>query len=442
MQNSMKKGDGNRMFSTYSLDKHLTELNQCPDYPCINNLELAEKLSALNEFGSTPEGGFSRPPLSDAERGAVSLFKSWMKEIGLDVWEDEAGNLFGKWEGSDPSLPCIMTGSHVDTVPNGGAFDGALGCLSSLMAVKALKEKGYKPRRSIEIVIFLDEEGSRFHHGLFGSQVLMGEVEPESLHHYKDETGISMHQAMAEAGLDPDNLKKAKRNPEDIHFFLELHIEQGKQLENENLQIGVVSGIAGPSWRNFTFTGSTDHAGNTPMDMRADALACAAHFITEVEKLPQTVSETAVATVGRIQAFPNGTNVVAGKAVVDVDVRDISIESRDGLLEKITAKAKEVASGRKLEVEVKKGIEIAPVPVKKSIQEKMEEIAERQGFAYKVLPSGAGHDMMNIGKYTDGGMIFVPSHNGKSHSPEEWTPLPDCVRGVKMMVEYLKVFSS
>jgi allantoate deiminase len=430
------------MTSTYSLERHLLELDDCPDYPSINNRELAEKLAALNEFGAAPSGGFNRPPFSEAERGAAALYKRWMEDLGMMVREDEAGNLFGKWEGKDPSLPCIMTGSHLDTVPDGGAFDGALGCLSSLLAVKALKEQRFEPQRSIEIVVFVDEEGSRFGHGLFGSQVVMGEVEPQSLHHFTDESGITMHRAMSEAGLDPDHLKHAKRNPEDISFFLELHIEQGKQLENENLHIGVVSGIAGPSWRSFTFNGNTDHAGNTPMTMRADALAGAAQFIIEVEKLPSTVSGTAVATVGRIQAFPNGTNVIAGKAVVDVDVRDISLENRNELLKRITAKAKEVASGRDLEVDVKNGIEIAPVPVKKSIQDKMAEIAEKEGFAYKVLPSGAGHDMMNIGKYTDGGMIFVPSHNGKSHSPEEWTSLPDCVRGVKMMSECLKEFSS
>lgn len=424
--------------NVFSKERFISEINETKNYPAINPVELAEKLSALAAIGRTKEGGVSRHPYTSEEKQAKALFKEWMQEIGLHVREDHVGNLFGVLEGEESSLPVVMTGSHLDSVPNGGAFDGPLGCVSSLLAVEAFIKQGIKLKRTVEVVVFVDEEGSRFNNGLFGSRVLMGEVESGELASFCDEEGISMLQAMKEQGYEPEKLHLDKRNPEDIHAFIELHIEQGKILESEGKHIGIVNGIAGASWRTYTFLGSTDHAGNTPMYMRKDTVAAAAEFILEVEKMPREYSETAVATVGNMTVFPNGTNVIAGKTEVVVDARDIHEESRNRMLDAMIDKAKEIAGKREIEVKVDEGIVIPPVMVPDQIQKLIAEAAGSNGLSTRVLPSGAGHDAMIVGRYVPSGMIFVPSHNGKSHSPEEWTSLPDCVNGIQVLKETLE----
>jgi allantoate deiminase len=422
----------------FSKDRLLSGQNDVKQYDGIDPLNVAEKLAALAAIGTTADGGISRHPYTKEEKNAKALFKEWMQSIGLRVHEDHVGNLFGVLEGEDPSLPVVMTGSHLDSVPNGGAFDGPLGCLSSLLAVEAFVKAGIKLKRTIEMVVFVDEEGSRFKNGLFGSRVLMGEVAQGELERFFDEEGLPLVKAMKDQGYEPENLHLDRRNPSGIHAFMELHIEQGKILENEGKDIGIVNGIAGPSWSSYTFFGSTDHAGNTPMYMRKDTVAAAAEFVLEVEKLPAKFSPTAVATVGSMTIFPNGTNVIAGKTEVVVDARDIMEESRDSMLAEMAGKAKEIAKRRQMEVEVEIGIKIPPVIVPARIQQMIAESAERNGLSTRVLPSGAGHDAMIIGRYVPSGMIFVPSHNGKSHSPEEWTDLRDCVNGIQVLKETLE----
>ncbi|KIL49610.1 hypothetical protein KP78_10780 [Jeotgalibacillus soli] len=426
------------MKNIFSRDRLMASMNEELSYPFIDAKEVAEKLALVNEFGQQESGGFSRPPFGEQEILAHNRFKEWLKELGLDVHEDAVGNLFGRWEGEDPSLPIVLTGSHLDSVPHGGAFDGPLGCISSLLAVKALKASGYKPKRSVEVVVFRDEEGTRFFNGLFGSRALMGEITAESLHQFVDDNGISMYDAMEKEGYLPKEAASCYRDPKTIECFLELHIEQGKKLEQQQKKIGVVTGIAGPSWRTFTFHGSTDHAGNTPMNSRKDSVAAAAEWITEIEKLPALFSETAVATVGRMVVTPNGTNVISGHVEADVDVRDIDASARDRLVEEITKKAHEIAEKRGLTVSVKDGVTVDPMLVPDHIQSWIQEAAEQVKVGSMKLHSGAGHDAMNIGKYTHAGMIFVPSVNGKSHSPEEWTTLDDCVIGVKVLSEVIK----
>ncbi|HEY4552869.1 MAG TPA: Zn-dependent hydrolase [Bacillaceae bacterium] len=426
------------MVNVFSRERLLQEVDTCASYTGINPEEIAEKLAALAEFGRTAEGGMARFPYTDEEKQAKALFAHWMEEAGLTVREDEAGNLFGRLEGENPELPLVLTGSHLDTVPNGGAFDGILGCVSSLLAVKALKDSGVKLKRSIEVVVFVDEEGTRFKSGLFGSRVMLGEVKTEDLKHFYDDNGITQYDAMKESGFRPDEIASAKRNPKDIHAFLELHIEQGKRLEAEGKNIGVVNGIAGPSWGSITFYGETDHAGNTPMEYRRDTVAAAGEFILAVEKMPRKFSETAVATVGKIHVHPNGTNVISGKTEVVVDARDIDEDARDRMLEAIKQAARDIAESRGLTVDIEEGIKIPPVVVPDDIREIIQTSAGNNGLSTMFIPSGAGHDAMIVGKYVPAGMIFVPSHKGKSHSPEEWTSLPDCVNGIQVMKESLE----
>ncbi|MEM5016476.1 Zn-dependent hydrolase [Metabacillus indicus] len=420
----------------FSKERLLKELDQTPSYEGIDPLELAEKLSALFEIGKTPEGGVTRFPYTDEENKAKVLFRSWMEEAGLEVKEDAVGNLFGTLRGTSPELPVVMTGSHLDSVPNGGAFDGPLGCLSSLLAMKAIAKNG-KLKRSIELAVFVDEEGARFKNGIFGSRAMMGEAGPEDYKTFHDEQGSSLYDEMIRNGHQPDRIAEDVRAPEEIYAFLELHIEQGKRLESEGKDIGVVSGIAGPSWTSFTFIGETDHAGNTPMEFRKDTVAAAAEFILAVEKMPRRFSETAVATVGKLNVFPNGTNVISGRTEAVADVRDIDREARDAVIQSMKEAAQTIAESRGLTVEIRDGISIAPVIVPDDIQDIIRQAAEKSGLSTLSLPSGAGHDAMTLGKYVPSGMIFVPSQNGKSHSPEEWTSLPDCIKGVQTVKESL-----
>ncbi|UAL52250.1 Zn-dependent hydrolase [Bacillus sp. OVS6] len=425
------------MAAIFSKERLLEELDQCPEFEGINSEELADKLSILADIGKTPDGGITRFPYTNEEKQAKSVFKEWMSEIGLDVREDAIGNLFGTLHGSSPDLPVVMTGSHLDSVPNGGAFDGPLGCLSSLLAIKAIASKQEKPKRSIELAVFVDEEGARFKNGIFGSRVMMGEVDAADFKSFKDDKGNVLYDEMVRCGHDPERVQDSYRNPEDIHAFLELHIEQGKRLESANKNIGIVSGIAGPSWTCFTFIGNTDHAGNTPMNFRRDTLAAAAEFILKVEQAPGRFSQTAVATVGKINVFPNGTNVISGKTEVIVDARDIDLAARDAMISALKDEAMNLSKVRGVTVDINDGINISPVIVPDHIQEVIQSSAEASGMTSLFLPSGAGHDAMTLGKYVPSGMIFVPSLNGKSHSPEEWTSLPDCIRGVQVLKESL-----
>lgn len=425
----------------FTYERLTQAIDQVPAYPGIDPQEVADKLNELMQIGLTSEGGMHRFPYTTTEKQAKDVFVRWMEEAGLAVSEDAIGNLYGRLEGQDPSLPVVMTGSHLDSVPNGGAFDGPLGCISSLLAVKAIKARGIQPKRGIEVVVFVDEEGARFRNGIFGSRVLMGEVSYEDLLRFQDDAGVGLVDAMREMGFTPEDVQVHTRQADEIHAFLELHIEQGVKLEETGTNIGVVEGIAGPAWLTATYKGNTDHAGNTPMDARKDTVPAAAELILEVEKLPRQINGTAVATVGKLHVFPNGSNVIAGETQVTVDVRDIYEDTRADLLGRIYDAAERIAKARGLEVTIEQDVQIPPVLVPEEIQQVIQDAAGACGLSTMPLVSGAGHDAMIMGKYVPSGMVFVPSHKGKSHSPDEWTELADCVNGVAVMAEALVALS-
>ena len=309
----MNKGDFKVMTTVFSKERLLSEKRNSKSG--INLQEFADRLAKMAKVGVTEEGGISRFPYTEEEREVKELFKGWASSIGLDVREDAIGNIIARFEGQNPNLPVIMTGSHLDTVPNGGAFDGALGCLASLMAIEALIKEDKLPLRTIELVVFVDEEGSRFNQGFFGSRAILGEVDKIELEKFSDDEGISLIEAMVQQNYEPHDISSVYRDVNEIDSFVELHIEQGKILEHENKNIGIVTGIVGLTRRVFTFLGSTDHAGNTPMSLRKDTVVAAAELIVGIEKLPQTLSDTAVATVGKMNIFPNGTNVPSSNGI-------------------------------------------------------------------------------------------------------------------------------
>lgn len=400
--------------------------------------KLAARLTALSQIGRTKTGGVTRLAYTNEEAHAKRLLKQWGTRIGLTMREDEVGNLIGRLEGTQPDLGAVATGSHIDTVVNGGAFDGALGTVASLCAIESLLEDGKSFPRPLEWIIFVNEEGSRFPTGIYGSQVMMGEFTEADLERYSDKDGVTLVDALKNQGFDPHKLAKAHRQHEDFYAFIELHIEQGKQLEKANIPIGVVSGIAGPLWLQGTFKGESDHAGNTPMGMRKDAAVAGAEWLLAIESLPAQFSQTAVATVGQQTVYPNTPNVISGEATLTVDIRDIELAQRNRLVEAIQAAGLEIAAKRGLDFSYQVLTDIAPVPISAFIQETIKASGEKLALPTMTLPSGAGHDAMIIGRHVPHtGMIFVPSVDGRSHCPEEFTSLDDCVKGTAVLKDVL-----
>ncbi|SFM13712.1 Zn-dependent hydrolase [Salibacterium qingdaonense] len=423
-----------------NIKKRLLETEPvCRDYLSLDPGILAQRLSEMAEIGKTQNSGVTRFVYTDEEAEAKALFRSWMEQAGLSVREDEVGNLYGRLEGTNPDMPAVLTGSHLDTVPEGGAFDGALGCISSLMAVEAVIEQEGRLTHPVEVAVFIDEEGARFGGGLLGSRIAMGEVTKEDLFQMKDDYDTTAAEAMKRSGYTPNKLNQCFLSPETIEAFLEVHVEQGKQLEQADSSVGIVNGIAGPSWLEITLKGETDHAGNTPMDMRRDAAAAAAEVMTAVEAVPDEISSTAVATVGKLTLSPNGSNVIAGRADLIVDIRDIEEDTRDEMIRRIEQVVLDIAEKRNVESETLLQVRIPPVPVPQWLQHRMETAAKTLELPYQYLPSGAGHDAMILGRYIPSGMIFVPSVEGRSHSPEEFTELKDCLDGTALLLETLKI---
>ncbi|MCT8138322.1 M20 family metallo-hydrolase [Anaerobacillus sp. CMMVII] len=421
-------------FANNFFEKLMQDFDSRLNHSGIDGKRLANRLALLSEIGVTSENGSNRMGFSKEERQAKELVKSWMQEAGLVVREDGAGNVFGRLKGKDSTAPAILSGSHVDSVPNGGHFDGPLGVLVALEVAEAWNETGFQPRKSYEVVVFTDEEGARFSGGFSGSAAMIGDVNEEDQLKLRDLNGDSFKTVIEADGLSVAEYFSAKRNvKEEIAAFIEVHIEQGKQLEKKNLPVGVVTGIAGPCWLELSFHGEAGHAGNTPMNDRKDALIAASMFIHELERFPKEVSPTAVATVGRVQVYPNGINVIPGKVTLTVDVRDIFKETRDLLVEEIIKMAQEVAEHRGVRIEVIENLRIAPVLIPVQMQGKMMKAVEEHGVEAHLLPSGAGHDSMIVGRHVPTAMLFVRSKDGISHNPKEWSSLNDCVMAAHVL---------
>lgn len=404
----------------------------------VNGERLASRLAQLAQIGLTSEGGSHRLGFSAEERAAKDMTIGWMREAGLEVIEDGAGNVFGRLAGKSNMLPAILSGSHVDSVPNGGHFDGPLGVLSALEVVEAWKKTGYQPNKPFEVVIFTDEEGSRFNGGLTGSQAMVGEIDPNKQKKLKDIEGVPFESVLESAGLSLDGLIQAKRNIAEIETFVEVHIEQGKRLEKANVPMGIVTGIAGPCWINVRIRGEAGHAGNTPMNDRADALVAASQFILQVEALPSKLTSSAVATVGKLQVHPNGVNVIPGEVRLTVDIRDIHRDTRDQLVEEIIEAGNKIAKSNGVQFQFEESLRVDPVPIREEMQEKLAQSIQAQRIEPIFLPSGAGHDAMIVGRYLPMSMLFVRSQNGISHNPEEWSSLDDCVQTIHVLKHYIE----
>lgn len=403
----------------------------------VNGERLASRLDELSRIGLMDSGGVTRPGYSAEEKEAKELVIKWMKNAGLTVTEDGAGNVFGRLEGKTAG-PSIASGSHVDSVPNGGHFDGPLGVLSALEVAESWRETGFIPEKPYEIVIFSDEEGSRFKSSLTGSRAFMGQLKPEEMDSLHDENGKTFREVLSEYGSSAEECLKAGRNGREFETFVEVHIEQGKVLERENQPVGVVKGIAGPASLEVTFTGEAGHAGNTPMAGRKDPLVAASLFVAAIENFPKQVSETAVATVGKLNVHPNGFNVIAQEVILTVDIRDIFEETRDQLLDQIKTEAVKIAEERGIEVQMNLNAKIKPLPIDEILQAGIAESLTKFNINPVYIPSGAGHDTMIVGTEMPAAMLFVRSRDGISHNPREWTSLNDCVYGVHVLKDFVE----
>jgi allantoate deiminase len=394
----------------------------------IDGERLWRRISDLGEIGKQEGGGVTRLSFTDEERVAKDRVASYMEEAGLSVYEDAAGNLFGRRAGIDPDLPAVLIGSHVDSVYSGGNFDGPLGVLAGVEVLQTMEQQEIETEHPIEIVAFADEEGVRFSFGMIGSRALAGTLTPEDLTSYKDENGVSIAEAMRACGLDPEKIGEAARPEDSIKAYVELHIEQGRVLENENLPVGIVMGIAGPVWLRFYLEGETGHAGATPMNLRHDALAAAAEIMNLVER-EATKTGTSVGTVGQLEVEPGGINIIPGKARFSLDLRDIEEGVRDRVEGRILEEAEETCRRRGVRLQIETLQRLAPAPCSDLVRSAAERACEKLGIRPHALPSGAGHDGMQLTDLCPMGMIFVRSKNGVSHNPDEWSSQQDCAAG-------------
>ena len=407
------------------------------DHSGINGERIAKRLFELSQIGFVQVGGVKRPGYSNEEKAAKELVKSWLAEAGLAIQEDGAGNIMARLEGKTAGA-AIASGSHLDSVPNGGNFDGPLGVLSALEVVESWKENGYVPDKPYEVIIFSDEEGSRFNSGLTGSRAMTGAISRQEMEQLRDYNGETLEQVLKQYGSTLDAFYGAKRDLAELELFVEVHIEQGKKLEKADQPVGIVNGIAGPAWLEMEFIGEAGHAGNTPMIGRRDSLVAAAEFLHSIPDFPKAVSGTAVATVGKLEVFPNGANVIPEKVKLLVDIRDIIEETRDRLIDLLIEQAEKVAAKNKIQLNLKLNTKIQPVPIGENLQKQLAASLEKYEITPHFIPSGAGHDAMNLGRHLPVAMLFVRSKDGISHNPKEWSSLNDCVMGVHVLKDFIE----
>lgn len=396
---------------------------------------LKENIDALSSIGSDPTGGMTRLLYSDSWLEAQKYVQNQLEEEGLTSNFDEVGNLFGRVEGTKYPEETIMTGSHIDTVVNGGMLDGQFGVISSYLAVRYLLETYGKPLRSLEVISMAEEEGSRFPTVFWGSKNFINEAKRSDVEEIVDSSGVKFVDEMHRHGFDFRDETKSLRN--DIRSFVEIHIEQGSVLEKENLQIGVVNNIVGQRRYTVTLKGEANHAGTTPMSYRKDAVYGFAKISSKTLDRAYEVGDPLVATFGKVDPKPNTVNVVPGEVSFTFDCRHTDEKEIQEFTTEFETLVKDVARELGLEADINLWMDETPIPMDQKVVDKIKEAAEKEDVNYKVMHSGAGHDSQVIAPYYPTAMLFVPSIDGISHSPAESTDLDDLVVGVQVLARAL-----
>ncbi|MCR3955709.1 MAG: Zn-dependent hydrolase [Gudongella sp.] len=396
---------------------------------------IKKDIEELAKFNSSNDGGLTRFSLTEEDRMARKYLKEQLEKLDVKIYEDNAGTIFARREGTDPDAPVIMIGSHFDSVKNGGNFDGPAGVIMALEIFRALEDNKVKTRYPLEFVAMIEEEGGRFGSGVFGSRAMAGLVDFEQLERNKDKDGISMAQAFRDFGFEPEKIAEAKRNREDVKAFIELHIEQGPILENEGKDLGIVDFIVGINEFKVQVNGRPDHAGTTPMDMRADALGVASKVVAEIDSYPVPENNGTVATVGVLEIKPGAANIVPAQAIFTVDIRSKDEASISNVKKKILDKLDALTKDTDVTYTVTEMLDVKPVKMNEEMVELFRESAEGKGFSYRHMLSGAGHDAMVMAAVTEVGLIFVPSKDGRSHCKEEWTDYDQLQKGIELIYD-------
>lgn len=373
---------------------------------------------------------------SELSKASKDYLIQKMQEAGLEVRFDRVGNIFGRKEGRDPGRKAVMSGSHLDSVKNGGQFDGPLGVIGALEAVRVIKEEGFEHSRPVEVAVFVGEEGSAFERGLIGSEVLTGGISYDEVLNLTNSDGELLKNVLSgyrgEFLMDLDN----------VEYFLELHPEQGPVLDTEGVPVGIVENITGLCWLQLVIEGEENHAGTTPMKLRKDALVKAAEMITFVHEQARAMADktngSAVATVGKIEAYPSATNIIPGRVELGIDIRDVNQGNIITLSKAIVDKARELNRITGITINTVVLIDKPPCACSKEVVEIINRAASKLGLHAKKMNSGAAHDAQNLAGKVKTAMIFVPSVNGISHSPFEWTAWDDVNKGVNVLTEVIK----
>lgn len=400
----------------------------------INSTRLQQHFEAMSLIGKMGETGTNRPAHSVDEKKAFELATSWMQEAGMTTKIDNFGNLIGHLQGSKPELPVLMMGSHLDSQPYGGRFDGVAGVLCAIEVVKTLNENNVIPERGIDVISFADEEGWRFNKGLFGSKGILGKLEEGDLHR-KDANGVTREQALKDFGCDITKFKEDEYQPGSIFCFLELHIEQGPVLDIANKPVGVVSGISGPLWLTVKLKGMAGHAGSVPMAIRQDAMVGAAEIIVALNEIANQVpGAPTVGTVGTLSVFPASRNIIAEEVTFTVDLRDIDLDRRHRYEKQLMDKIEAITQKHRLTYSISEDTNSEPRYCANWIKAIIHEQCEALNLDAPELMSGPFHDSLPMSYACDYGMIFIRSKDGISHNPLEYSSYEDLAQGSNVLL--------
>jgi N-carbamoyl-L-amino-acid hydrolase len=405
--------------------------SNAPSQLRVNGPRIIDHLNALAEFGKNSQGGVSRLAYSEADLRGREYVMGLMRAAKLDVTVDAAGNIIGRRAGSKTDLLPLLFGSHIDTVPEGGNYDGVVGSLGAIEVAQTLAENNVTTEHPLEVIIFQNEEG-----GLIGSRAIDGELTEKELE-LVSRSGKTIREGIKYIGGDPNQLASVRRKRGDIAAYLELHIEQGGTLAEEKVNIGIVEGIVGINWWDVSIEGFANHAGTTPMNQRQDALLAAAKFIEAVNRIVTSVPGRQVGTVGRIQALPGAPNVIPGKVILSLELRDLDAAKIKMLYDKIYAETQEIGRAGKTKFDFKEINVNVPAPTDTRIRQLIDESAKELKLTTKLMPSGAGHDAQDMARLGPVGMIFVPSVGGISHSPREFSQPEDIANGANVLLHTL-----
>ena len=393
----------------------------------VNGARLNGWLAKFDSVGRTPTG-INRVAYSDADLAGRAFTLDLFREAGLDPRIDTAGNILGRLEGTDRSLKPILIGSHVDSVTDGGNFDGPVGSFGAIEVARSLREQNVRLRHPLEVVVWTNEEG-----GTVGSRSAIGHITPADLDKVA-RSGKTLREGIGIVGGNVERLGEAVRQKGDLACYMELHIEQGGLLEKAGLQIGVVEGIVGLRWFEVTITGFANHAGTTPMDQRQDAMLAAAKFAVAVNEAVRSVPGRTVATIGRMVVSPNTTNVIPGQVVLTVDLRDLDATKIAHFTDRFAQLGREIGTATRTVFDIKQNVDTAPAISDPQVMAWIDGAAAALGFTRQRMPSGAGHDAQEMSRIAPMAMIFVPSVGGISHSPKEFTKPDDVVNGADVLL--------